>query len=168
MARSRFTLGVSPGEWSYTGNPASSNRDAVRSLIGDIDPSEAQVSNQEIDWSLTQESGVYSAAARCCEMIAAYYARKITVSTGGQNSTITENWGELFEHYRDLGAQLRTQASTTEGSSGGSVYCGGISIADKQSNEGDSDRVPPMFHREMLDTTAPTNWSTSDEANDAD
>ena len=61
--------------WNYTGNPASSNMDAVRFLIHDTDPGDQKLQDEEINWLLTEEGqNVYRAAAMACMRLAAIYA----------------------------------------------------------------------------------------------
>ena len=48
---------------SYSGNPADSDLDATRFLLGDTDCSKNIFSDEEIAWVLTQEANPYTAAA---------------------------------------------------------------------------------------------------------
>ena len=40
--------------WTYSGNPSSTERDAVRFLVGDTDTNDQLLSNEEIDYLVTQ------------------------------------------------------------------------------------------------------------------
>ena len=91
--------------WSYSGNPASSNRDSVRFLIFDTDTNDQLLSNEEIDYVLTKETNVHMAAAMCAEALAAKFARDIDRSVIGMSA----NPSRRPEFYLDLADRLRDQ-----------------------------------------------------------
>lgn len=131
--------------WTYSGDPATTSRDAVRFLVGDTDTTDQLVSDEEISWVLTQHSGVRHAAAATCEAIAAKFARQAEMSV----DDVSIKAGEKAEHYRALAKELRAQAAIA-----GKVakpFAGGISIADKDDREADTDRVKPFFRRDLHD-----------------
>lgn len=72
--RLRMRGRVATGTWSYSGNPASSARDMVRFLIGDIELGDQQVNNAEIDAILAVEARPHFAAARCARTLSINYA----------------------------------------------------------------------------------------------
>jgi hypothetical protein len=73
--------------WTYTGDPASSDRDAVRFLIGDTDQAEKLVSDEEVDWALqVTNNAIYQAAHDLCVTLAAKYARLATSKSVGDLS----------------------------------------------------------------------------------
>ena len=43
--------------WTYSGDPSSSARDAIRFLVGDTDTNDQLVTNEEIAWVNNQVSG---------------------------------------------------------------------------------------------------------------
>jgi hypothetical protein len=62
-------------EWSYSGDPSTSDKDAVRFLIPDTDDANRLLLDREIEQALTLEDGdVRSAAALCLEVIASVQA----------------------------------------------------------------------------------------------
>lgn len=95
--------------WSYSGNPASSNRDQVRFYVGDTDTNFQLLTNEEIDFLLVQWIDTYGAplyiAAVAAENIAAKFAREVSVSADGVSVQI----GDLQQRYNDLAASLRDQ-----------------------------------------------------------
>ena len=130
--------------WSYSGNPASSTRDKVRWLIGDTDTSDQQLSNEEIDAALVASGNdPYTAAISCVEALIAKYSRKVTKSMGD----LSINYGDIVANYRSLLGDIRRRATLQLCT----PYAGGISIADKEIDEADSDRVQPSFYKGMHD-----------------
>jgi hypothetical protein len=62
--------------WSYSPSDLATNPvDAVRLEIGDTDPNDQLLQNQEIVYAATQETGFWGTCARCCEMIERFYMR---------------------------------------------------------------------------------------------
>lgn len=125
--------------WTY--NLAALNTSTlfqVRRLIGDVIPSDQQIQDEEITFALTQFPTIYAAGAECARYIAAQYSRKVDTTNGILNT----NYSNMARAYAALAARLDAKASA-RGS--GLPYAGGISISDKQRQEGDSDRVDPQF-----------------------
>ena len=92
--------------WTYTGDPANSNLDAVRFLVGDTDTADEQLQDEEINWLLSENAtNIYSAAIQAAETIAAKYAREM-------NKRVGQLWidaAEKFKHYNMLATNLREQ-----------------------------------------------------------
>lgn len=128
--------------WTYSGNPAGSDRDKVRFLIGDTDTTDQQMSDEEIAWLLTEYPSVYLAAANAAEQLVARYARTLERRQTDLNPSVHDK----LAHYRQLAKRLRSTAATREAM----PYAGGISVGDKTNREEDSDRVQPMFARERF------------------
>ena len=91
---------------TYSGNPASSPRDAVRLLIGDTDVAEALLQDEEIDWLLSRQPNVELAAADACEAIAAKFARQADTTNGD----LSVRASQRAEAYRQRAADLRRRA----------------------------------------------------------
>ena len=128
--------------WTYSGNPADSDKDAIRFLIGDIDTDDQLVSDEEIAWAQTQGS-TYNAAAICARSIAAAFSRLADKTV----DDLKINYSQKSIQYFKLANTLESKdAHKSLG-----VYAGGISVADKESNELDTDRVRPSFERGMTD-----------------
>lgn len=121
--------------WTYSGDPSSTNRDAVRFLIGDTDNTSQLVTDEEIAYMLTQEGSTSSAAARVCRSLAAKYARFMDQSVGDLNIS----YSQRFKQFSEMAAKLESDASSRVGI----PYAGGISQSDKDSRESDTDRVLP-------------------------
>ena len=129
--------------WSYSFDPASSNKDIVRYLTGDTCFEAQQTTDEEIAWVLTEEPNVYFAAARVCRTISAMYARRANKSVGDLRIEYTS----IRDQYDTLAKDLEARGATR----GASIYVGGISKADKEAVEEDDDRVEPAFERDMHD-----------------
>lgn len=121
--------------WTYSGDPSSTNRDAVRFLIGDTDNTAQLLTDEEIAFLLTQEGSSTSAAARACRSLAARFAYLIDQSVGD----LSISYSQRYKQFSELAAQLES----TAGSRVGIPYAGGISQSDKDSRESDTDRLLP-------------------------
>lgn len=122
--------------WTYSGNPASSTRDAVRFEIGDTITGDQELSDEEIAYVLTQETNVKYASAACCDRIAAKYARKVEKSVGDLKLSMQQK----FDQYMKLAERIRSRAGSAP-----IPFAGGISLADKQNRELDTDRNQGPF-----------------------
>jgi len=134
--------------FTYTGNPADSDKDAVRFLIQDTVADDYFVEDEEITFALSEEPNIYRAAALVAERIAARFARRPGSYVRGRievrNSTIAEQ-------FQKIAATLRAQGSGSSSLSVTSAFAGGISIADKETTESDADRTEPYFRRGQFD-----------------
>ena len=138
--------------WTYSGNPADSDRDQVRFLIGDTNTDDQLVSNEEIAWALTQGT-VYNATAICARSIAAGFSRLADKSV----DDLKISYSQRSVQYSKLADNLEDKDSFKALS----VYAGGISAADKQSNEEDTDRVSPSFTKGITDNPSLNNQDES-------
>jgi hypothetical protein len=130
--------------WSYSvADLATSSKDQVRRLIGDVLTTDQQLQDEEINWTLTQFANIYMAAAMCCRDIAAQFARKVDTVQGEMRTL----YAQQTKNYEAKAAVLErlglVRASLP--------YAGGISIMDKVNRQQDSDRVPPQFNLGMDD-----------------
>lgn len=125
--------------WTYSGNPADSDRDKVRFLVFDTDTNEQLLSDEEIAWLLTEQTNIYLAAANAAEAIAAKFAKDITRSAVG----LSANVGNRAQFYLELANKLRDQVGTTNKRA--EVFAGGLTISGKDTLDSDSDAVQPGF-----------------------
>jgi hypothetical protein len=93
-------------QWTYSGDPSASDRDAVRFRIGDTDEAEPLLADAEIDWLLAEQGTVLPAAIEACRAIAARYARKCDKSVG----PVSISYSQRSQHYRDLAAEIAHEA----------------------------------------------------------
>lgn len=137
--------------WTYTGDPSSSTKDEVRFLVGDTDADNQLVQDEEITYALSAEASTMRAAVRVARAIASYYAR----STEKQVGDLKIKAGEIYKNYLKIVESLEQEAA---GSIPGAMpFAGGISKAQKYTQESDTDRVEPSFSKGMMDNPNVTN-----------
>jgi len=95
--------------WSYTGNPASSSKDAVRFLIGDTDTSDQLLSNEEIDYTITQSGSIYQAAHDSAYAIASTFARMASSKSVGDLSLSYNDRATTYYQVADRMLQLQAK-----------------------------------------------------------
>ena len=127
--------------FTYTNDPANSNRDAVRVLINDITESSNSLSDETIAWLLAQNSNVWYAAADGADMFASLYAGDVTEKQVG-DLKVKVGGGDPVARWRQRADDLRAKGAIK----GFTAYSGGISIADKNSELEDSDRLPDQAY----------------------
>ena len=152
--------------WSYVPSAlATSAKDQVRRLIGDVILTDQQIMDEEINFALTQRSSIYGAAADCCRFLQAQFSRKIDLVTqSGGGGALKSNFSAQSLQYGKLAALYEAKAVAL----GGALpYAGGISVSDKQNQELDTDRVQPDFTVGMEDNLIPVSPLESETA-DAD
>lgn len=138
--------------WTYSGNPADSDLDMTRFLVGDTDPNAKQLENEELNALLAEVGDTHIAAARAAYGLSAKYARRVTVKTGDVSKTLSD----LSKHYRELGASLEAQASDSV-----SPYAGGLSKAERTEDRQDEDLKQPHVEVGMHDN--PRRGNTVDD-----
>jgi hypothetical protein len=92
--------------YSYSGDPATSDRDAVRYEVGDTNEKIHLVQDEEINYALIKEGTILKAAARIAEGLAARYARESTT----RSSVYTSFQGDVQKHYEELSKKLRARS----------------------------------------------------------
>lgn len=122
---------------TYTGNPATIERDAVRWLIGDTDNTSWKTTDEEIAFALGEEPNVYFAAAMCAKSIGSKFATLVDKSVGD----LKISYGQRQSQYRDLARDLELRGTARVGS----ILATGISRAEVRTEEQDTDRLPPAF-----------------------
>ena len=83
--------------WSYSGNPASSEKDAVRFLIGDTDTTDQLLSDAEINYVIAESGGsIYQAAHDACYAIAGKFSRMASSKSVGDMSISYADRAQAF------------------------------------------------------------------------
>lgn len=130
--------------WSYN-TALAANRDQVRFYAGDTVAAAAiTLSDEEILGAITMAGNARAAAALVCEHLANRYATEGQKLRDDLGQEI--DYGERAKFYTDRATQLRSRAALAA-----LPYAGGISLADKQVRELDSDRVEPAFTKALHD-----------------
>jgi len=134
--------------WTYD-TTLSEDAAHVRFMLGDTDEDEIPtLSDEEIDGALTIYGAIRSAAAACAESLASRYARKAIQLR--DDAGASKMYGDRAKELRQVAADLRAQSARYA-----TPFAGGISIADKEAREGDSDRVAPAFTKELHEYVVP-------------
>lgn len=99
--------------WTYDGDPDGNRTDEVRFMVGDTDPADPLVQDEEIDYVLTLHvpavgKPAWLAAAWTCDAIAGKFARRMQQSIG----SLSRSAQQQYEHYRDLAAHYRMLHAT--------------------------------------------------------
>lgn len=116
--------------WSYS-DALSTDRDKLRFRIGDTDTNEQLLSNELLDALLTTRASPTLAAIDAVQGILAQFARDIDRSALGMGGARSQK----TQFYRDLLKELRAEAARGDTS----IFFGGGSIAQKESNLEDED-----------------------------
>lgn len=131
--------------FTWNGDPANSNLEAIRFHIDDKVEASAKFNDAEIDYAYDQEGSIYGAAAMLCEQLAAKYAEKaLTRSLGPMRIDLT-NLSKTYELKAEK-FRKRTQAYATP-------YAGNISKTDEERWEDDTDIKQPIFKKDMHTNT---------------
>ena len=136
---------------SYSGDPSKSAKDATRFLCGDTNTKDFLLNDEEILYFLAQYNNTpLNAAIRCCETIAAKYARMSDETVGAVKILYSQKAKGYYALKEQLICRLCTEDATP--------YAGGISIADKQANQDNSDRVRPDFDKHQMENRDISPW----------
>ena len=135
--------------YTYSSNPATDDKDAVRALIMDTnyDGNGWMLSDEEILWLLSTEGGQFQSAAAACEMVAAKFtgpSRNIIIKRIGdlmKTSGGARGGGAAGDSWHALAATLRQRAAR-----GAMPRAGGIDVEDRQ-DRNDSSLLQPAFFR---------------------
>lgn len=132
--------------WTYSGVPGDSTVDTVRFLAGlTSSGAPGTLSDEEITYLASAEGSVYLAAASACQKVATHYASSVQTRRVGD---LTLTYGDRATEFASRAMELRRRAAVNGGTF---VYAGGISVADKATNQQDTDRVTPEIARNMDD-----------------
>jgi hypothetical protein len=110
-------------------SPEANDKDAIRFMVGDTDPSSALLQDEEINWLLTKWLPVHGTleyvASVAAESIAAKYAREASFSADGVSISLAN----LGAQFRELAVSLRNQHKSLL--VGGQPDVGGISTGEQ-------------------------------------
>jgi hypothetical protein len=139
--------------WSYN-TSFTASKDKVRFLVSDTDTNDQLVSDEEIAFALVENTNIYRAASIVARSIGLKLSRELTLNPAPGGVSLDSQ--AQAEKYLQLAEDLAEQA-TAQGAA--SIFAGGISIADKQTREGDTDRPVPSFSVGTFSVTDPlTDW----------
>jgi hypothetical protein len=127
--------------WTYSGDPADSDLDHVRFLIGDTNGNEQKLQDAEVQFAIDSAPNVYVAAANCARAIAGRFASRVDE----RFESIENRFSQAAKGYYDLALRLDKQAKQVVGM--GAPIAGGIRISDMDAARADGDRVKPAVKR---------------------
>lgn len=90
-------------------DPTSGDRDKVRFLIQDTDPTDPLLQDAEITFLLSTWGNIYAAAAYAAEAIAGRYAHKTNYSRSIGDLSISESYATSAAEFRELAKSLKAQ-----------------------------------------------------------
>lgn len=100
--------------WSYSGDPRSSDRDAVRFAIQDTDTSLQMLTDEEIDFLLERWMPKYDSTTYVASVAAALISRKFVGIVSVTADGVSVNTSDLVQRYRDLAADLRQEHALSQ------------------------------------------------------
>jgi len=127
--------------FTWGGDPANSNLEAIRFLIDDTASANAKFQDAEVNYAYSEEGSVYGAAAMLCEQLAAKYS---LAGTNRSLGPLRVDLSEIAANYEKKAALYRKRAAVYA-----SPYGGGISKTDEELYEDDSDIKQPIFEKDM-------------------
>lgn len=127
--------------WTYSGDPASSPKDAVRFGIGDTDINHQLVSDEEIAYALAQNND--SVPAAILELAIAL-RNKFAAYVDEKTDRLSKKYSDLYDHYKSMVDQIIKDSALSA-----VPYAGGISKGDKLNNVNDTDNVRPKFDKNL-------------------
>jgi hypothetical protein len=132
--------------WTYD-SALTDTKDQVRFLVGDTTQSAQLVQDEEIDWALTVEGNVFSAAALVATTLASTFAGKVEKAVGD----LKLRYGDQYNNYLVLAKQLRGRVSLDAKA----MSAGAESLSTKEPDETNTDLVQPFFRRGTHDPLEP-------------
>lgn len=143
--------------WSYVGANYS-GRDKVRALVGDVDTDDQQLHDYEVDGYLAVWPNEVEAAAHICRDLAAKFAVEGEIDVQGYHIHNLKK----AEFFRQRAKELfRESIGSDAPMKLASISAGGISVANKDANTGNTDNVSPRFYKQQFDDLS----AETDEAN---
>jgi hypothetical protein len=92
--------------FTYVG-PATSDRDKVRFLIQDTDSTAPHMTDEEINWLISEWADVYDAAANAADVLAGQYAHKADYSKSVGDLSLNETFSTQSQRFSALAGSLR-------------------------------------------------------------
>jgi hypothetical protein len=120
--------------WTYSGNPADSDRDRLRFETGDTDTNSQLLQDAELDFVIAQESTWARRIARCLRSI----GHKLLQQPNFALDRWREDRHEVAKSFLERARELEKTGKAA------GVYAGGISTSDKDTQKDDEDYDQPF------------------------
>jgi len=145
--------------WTYSADQSNTKPIyRVRFMIGDTACGEQQFQDEEINAAIVSRGSLAGACADLCRSLATKYSRSVDLAIVGGGRA---SYSQLSKQY--LRQAIGFESKAAELATG---YVGGISLADKLSNELNLDRPSPQFVIGMHDNWLPVAPIGSEEHSD--
>lgn len=119
------------------------NPTEVSVLVGDPDNEDITIAQIGVLAGLYGDDS-FTVALAAARFLMRKFAKQVTKKAGD----VSINSSDKFKHYKEIVADLQREVSMhVLGAT--SLYAGGISISDKDTQEADTDRVQSAFTREL-------------------
>ena len=140
--------------WSYSGNPKLSAKDQVRFQIGDTNPEDPLLTDEEIEYLLSLYNNTpMNTSIRCCETLVSKFSRLADEAVG----QVKISYSQIADTYLKKTIPMLRARLAMEDSQ---FYAGGISQNDKHTQAMDFDRVKPDFSKHMMENYDIAPWTT--------
>ncbi len=131
-----------PKRFTYSGNPADSDRDAVRFVLGDTDKERRLLDDREVEYAIAEKGSVSSAAVFLAQALANRFAGLADIKVG----PISKSYSKVADMYRKIVDDLKESACLEV-----EAAFPAISIDKKCALYEDDDYMAPSFYRGMSD-----------------
>lgn len=95
--------------WSYSGDPSSSDKDEVRFLIQDVDPTVPLLSDEEINYLIAQWAPRYGSNTLTASVAASVVSRKFAGLVPISADSVSAELDALAKTYSQMATQLRQE-----------------------------------------------------------
>lgn len=99
--------------WTYSGNPASDDKDAVRFLIGDTESSDPLIQDEEVAYLLSVYTEPAHSAVAAARSIAARFSRESDRARSVGDLSLSESMSQKSSQYHHLGDHLAGLANSS-------------------------------------------------------
>jgi len=130
-------------KFTYGGDPSASAVDAVRFLVGDVDPDMPLLDDREVAWAIARDGSETLAAASLAEHLYGVFAGKADIKVG----PVSKSFSKLADAFKNKARQLRDAHSLTALPSFPAT-----SISAKGALECDGDLARPEFFVGLSDS----------------
>lgn len=128
--------------WTYSGDPSSTPKDAVRFAIGDTIQNDPLLQDEEISYIVAQNPSIDDSAYAAAVAIVAKFSRLTDIMAGKEKIF----YSQKVKQYQQLADKLWLNAGVVV-----IPYAGGVSAADKENMQNDKSIVQPSFKKGVFD-----------------
>lgn len=129
--------------WSYSGDPSASTKDAIRFIVGDTDSDDQLITDAEINYLIARHGTINRTASEAARSIAAKFARLMNRSIGG----LSADFSSKYRQYMELADNLLSKEETDPVS----PFISGYKRSEKEARELDLDRETTFSRKGVHD-----------------